>query len=127
MPAVARLFRQKDSDLTSSLVLPVCDGREIVGVINLSRGPGRLAFTEADRTWVGRLAEQVAPLLAGPRVRDGEWLCSPSPSRPAVDTAQPAVSPTMMRRVGAVGAHAADKVAMPTKVASEADAAGVGA
>ncbi|HET9493691.1 MAG TPA: glycosyltransferase [Chloroflexia bacterium] len=127
MPAVARLFRQKGSDLTSSLVLPVCDGNEVVGVINLSRGPGRVAFTEADRTWVGRLAEQVAPLLAGQRERNAEQSHSPSPSRPAVGTAQPAVSPTMMRRVGAVGAHAAEKAAMPTKVASEADAAGVGA
>jgi glycosyltransferase involved in cell wall biosynthesis len=127
MPAIARLFRQKGSDLTSSLVLPVCDGHEVVGVINLSRGPERVAFTEADRTWVGKLAEQVAPLLAGQCVRNGEQSRSPSPSRPAVGTAQPAVSPTMLRRVGAVDAHAAEKAAMPTKVASEADAVGVGA
>jgi signal transduction protein with GAF and PtsI domain len=74
MPAVARLFKQKGSDLTSSLVLPVRYGREIVGVINLSRGPGRLSFTEADRTWVGKLAEQVAPLLSEFRARNKEWL-----------------------------------------------------
>lgn len=80
MPAVARLFKQKGSDLTSSLVLPVCNKHEIVGVINLSRGPGRLAFTEGDRTWVGKLAEQVAPLLAKFRTTEKGWLGSrPSP------------------------------------------------
>ena len=74
MPAVARIFRRKDSDLTSSLVLPVHNEHEIVGVINFSRGPGRVAFTEADRTWMGKLAEQVAPLLARFQEHNSEWL-----------------------------------------------------
>jgi hypothetical protein len=97
-----------------------------VGVINLSRGPGRVAFTEADRTWVGRLAEQVAPLLAGPRVRDGEWLCSPTPSRPSVTVGERAVALPGTRPVGPA-AMPSERAAAAPVAASEANAAGVGA
>lgn len=63
MHAVARIFVRKDSDLTSAVILPIHYGSRQVGVINLARGPERLAFRESDMTWLGKLALQVAPLL----------------------------------------------------------------
>jgi glycosyltransferase involved in cell wall biosynthesis len=127
MPAIARLFRQKGSDITSSLVLPVCNGHEVVGVINLSRGPGRVAFTDADRIWVGRLAEQIAPLLAEPGVRGRKWLRSAAPSRPADTAAQSAMSLPLAPSVGAAGTRFAQRVAVPLNGAAEVDTTGIGA
>jgi putative methionine-R-sulfoxide reductase with GAF domain len=65
MAGVARLYVKRDSPLTSSLILPVHHHGRQIGVLNLARGQGRLAFTEVDKLWLYNLARQVAPLLEG--------------------------------------------------------------
>jgi glycosyltransferase involved in cell wall biosynthesis/putative methionine-R-sulfoxide reductase with GAF domain len=67
VPALARLYRS-NPELTSSLIVPVTGATGPVGVFNLARGEGRMAFTEADQRWLQRLALQVEPLLASARL-----------------------------------------------------------
>ncbi len=126
MPVVARIFRRKDSDLTSSLVLPVHNEHEIVGVVNFSRGPGRVAFTEADRTWMGKLAEQVAPLLARFQEHNGEWLDrADRPHRAPTGTwrAAPDGAPGQV----AASVHHSSPVARAAMSTSEVEVPGIGA
>jgi hypothetical protein len=66
MPAVGRLYG-RNPNLTSALVLPLSHKGSLVGVLNLARGAGHVAFTQADMRWLHKLALQVAPLLS--RVR----------------------------------------------------------
>ncbi len=65
MVGIARLFVKRDSKITSSLILPLEFRGKQIGVLNLARGDGRLAFTEADKHWLHNLSRQVAPLLEG--------------------------------------------------------------
>jgi signal transduction protein with GAF and PtsI domain len=65
MAGIARVYVKRDSPLTSSLILPLHHHGRQIGVLNLARGQGRLAFTEVDKLWLYNLARQVAPLLEG--------------------------------------------------------------
>lgn len=65
MAGIARLYVKRDSNLTSALILPLQHGSNQIGVLNLARGQGRVAFTEADQHWLNNLSCQVASLLEG--------------------------------------------------------------
>jgi len=86
MPALARLYRSNPG-LTSSLIVPVTGATGPVGVLNLARGEGRMAFTEADQRWLQRLALQVEPLLATALLPQGRGVAAPAHEPARIKTA----------------------------------------